>query len=144
VAVAQSARQGRSGPRAGWGGSGGPELSLRALNLTESQRGLIRDIRERHRGEGQQVGERLRQALQAQRKAVESVPLNEGLIRATTQELAAAQTDAAIHRARVFNEIWSVLTPEQQAQTTKLRAAREQRMQQRRDRQRRSGDAGNR
>lgn len=122
------------GPLGGGRGPGGPALALRGLNLTDTQQQQVRDIRARHREEGQKIAERVRAAMEAQRKAVEAVPLNEGVIRATTQALAEAQTDAAIQQATIFNEVWAVLTPEQQAQARKRQAERDARMQQRSER----------
>ena len=69
--------------------------------------------------------------MDAQRKAVETQPVNEGLIRSTTQALADAQTEMAIQQARMQGEIFTLLTPAQQEQLKKLRAARETRAQQR-------------
>src|SRR5688500_2016986 len=125
----------RGGGQFGGGrGAGGPALALRGLNLTDTQQQQVRESRERHRDEGQKIAERVRAAMDAQRKAVEAVPLNGGVIRATTQALAEAQTDAAIQRATIFNEVWAVLTPDQQAQARKRQAERDARMQQRGER----------
>ncbi len=129
VAPAQGPRGG--GPRAGRGGPGGPlgGLPLASLNLTQAQQDLIRDIRERNRAELQQVEARAREALAAQQKAVSAIPLNEGAIRATTLALAEVQAEIAVHQARIQNEVFAALTPEQQATVTKTRAEREQRAQ---------------
>jgi periplasmic protein CpxP/Spy len=134
VALAQGPRDGRPGPRGPRQAMGAQGLPLGALDLTDAQRGLIREITQRHRDDIQQAEQRLRQALTAQREAVQAVPLNEGLIRATAQELAEAQTAAAIARARREEEVRSVLTAEQLERAAKLRAQREQRMQERRER----------
>ena len=69
--------------------------------------------------------------MDAQRKAVATIPVNEQLIRSTTQELAEAQTEMAIQQARLQTEIFGLLTPEQQAQAKKLQAERDARAQQR-------------
>jgi Spy/CpxP family protein refolding chaperone len=58
--------------------------------------------------------------------------VNEALITTATQDMTQAQIDVAIHQARLNGEVWSVLTPEQQAQATKLRAERKARMEERR------------
>jgi Spy/CpxP family protein refolding chaperone len=114
------------GPRAGGpGGFGGPGLALRELNLTDAQQEQIRSIREQHRDEVVQAETQVRGAMEAQRRAVETIPVDEGLIRSTTERLAEAQTSAAIARARVFSETWAVLTPAQQSQAKKLEAQRE-------------------
>ena len=114
------------------GGFGGPgiALPLRDLNLTEAQQQQVRDIRERHRDDSQQIGERLRTAMSAQRKAVEATPVNESLIRSTVQELAEVQADAAIAQAHARSEILSILTADQRAQLSKLQAERQSRAQQ--------------
>ena len=132
------------GPRAGGpGGPGGPGRGMRgggpgglpfaALDLTESQQQQIRDIRERGRESARDAEQRVRQAMEAQRKAVEAIPINEGVIRATTQQLAEAQTEVAIHQARMLNEVWALLTPAQQEQAKTLQDQREARAAQRRD-----------
>jgi periplasmic protein CpxP/Spy len=121
----------RGGGRPGGPGRGGqfdmPGLGLRQLNLTEAQQQQVRSIREREAGELRQAQEAVRKAMDAQVEAVQTVPLNEGLIRQTTQALADAQTEAALQRARVFSEMWAVLTPAQQEQAKKLQAARDAR-----------------
>ncbi len=129
-------RRGGGPGGAAFGLLGGPDggLMLRELNLTEAQQQQVRDIRERHRDEAQQVGERLRAAMGAQRKAVETTPVNEGLIRSTTQDVADAQADAAIAQAHVRSEIVGILTAEQKAQLTKLQADRQARAEQFRQR----------
>ena len=118
---AQDAGAGGRGER---GAIRGPGIALRALTLTEVQQQQVREIRERYREAARGVQQRVRQAMEAQRKAVEALPVNEGQIRATTFELAEAQTEAAIQQARVNGEIWFVLTPEQQEQVAALREAR--------------------
>jgi len=122
----------RGGGPGGPGRVGGPgvALPLRELNLSDAQQQQIRDIRERHRDESRQIGERLRTAMEAQRAAVEATPVNESLIRSTAQQLADVQADAAVQRAQVRSEMLSVLTAEQQAQLSKLQADREARAQQ--------------
>ena len=71
-------------------------------------------------------------AAEKQRRAIETLPVNETLITSTTQDMTQAQVDIAIQEARLNSEIWSVLTTEQQAQATKLRADRQARMEERR------------
>ena len=127
------------GPRAGGPGrDGGPGgrgliggLPLASLNLTQAQQDLIRDIRERNRNEVRQADARLSRAHDAQRQAINAIPVNEGAIRATTLALAEVQAEIAILQARVQNEIFATLTSEQQAQVTKARAERDQRVRER-------------
>lgn len=122
----------RGGP--GDPGGFGQGLMLRQLNLTDAQKEQFKTITQQHRDQDRAAMERLRTAMQTQRKAVETVPVNEGLIRSTTQGLTEAQAEVAIQQARLRSELFALLTPEQQAQATKLQAQRESRMQQARPR----------
>lgn len=132
-------RHGGFGP-GGRGAFGHAGFGLRQLDLTDAQRTQVRDVMQRHRDEMQQAGKRLREAHEAQRAAIEAVPVNESLIRSTSQALANAQTDMALLQARVHNEVWSLLTPDQQKKANDLKATREtrkkERLQQRQDQRR--------
>ena len=137
AAFAQTAAPDRPGARGAGGALRGPGsvgLPLAQLNLTDTQRQQIRDLAEKRRQSGTQVQERLREAMNARRTAMETVPVNEGAIRATTADLAAAETDAAILQAHFRAEIVGLLTPEQQDQLKQLQAQREARGQLRRQR----------
>ena len=122
----------------GRGPDGGPGmgLPLRALNLTDAQQQQIRTMTQQNREQNRAVFQRVRTAMDAQRKAVATIPVNEALIRSTTQELVEAQTEAAIQQARLQTEIFGLLTPEQQADAKKLQTDRQARQQQRQQRQR--------
>jgi protein CpxP len=142
IAFAQGQGPGRRGP-GGFGGFGGPGrggpggpggLPLRGLNLSETQQDQIKQLMQQYRTQNQNVGEQLRTAMEAQRKAVDTIPVDEGLIRSTTQALVEAQTEMAIQQARLHSEIFALLTPDQQAQARKLQAERNQRVQQQRQR----------
>ena len=109
----------------------GMGLPLRALNLTDAQQQQIRTMTQQNREQNRAVFQRMRTAMEAQRKAVATIPVNEALIRSTTQDLAEAQTEVAIHQARLQTEIYGLLTPEQQAEAKKLQAERQNRQQQR-------------
>jgi protein CpxP len=120
---------------------------LRQLDLTDTQRQQVRDVMQRYRNEMQETGRRVRAAHQAKEQAVQSVPVNEGLIRSTTQTLAAAETDMAILQSRIHNDVWSLLTPEQQAKAKELReqrSARQQERQQQRQQQKQQKQQQNR
>lgn len=132
VAYAQGPGGPGRGGRFGAGGAAGLGLPVRELNLTDAQQDQIRDIVQRHRNEMRMVQDRLREAREEQRTLIEAVPPNEGAIRAVTlQKLAQAEADAAVLQAQVHNEVWNVLTPDQQAQATKLQADRDTRIEKR-------------
>lgn len=133
MAFAQGPRGDGPFGRGGRGmGPGRPGLALAELNLTEAQREQVRGIRERNREQTQALTQRFSEVAEKQRQAIETIPVNEGLITSATQDLAQAQVEMAIQEARLNAEVWSVLTPEQQAQATKLRAARKAQMDARR------------
>jgi protein CpxP len=139
VALAQGPGPGRRGP-GGPGGFGGPGgrgpggLPLQALNLTESQQDQVRQLMQQYRTQNQNADGQLRTAIEAQRKAMETIPVDEALIASTTRALVEAQTEMAIQQARLQGEIFALLTPEQQAQVRKLQAERNQRAQEPRQR----------
>jgi protein CpxP len=115
------------------GGPLGFGLPLRELQLTDAQQQQIRDIRSRHETQIREAASRLETARETQRKAVEAIPANEAQITAVTQDLVQAEVDVAIQASRLNTEVWSVLTPEQQAKAKELRARREARQGERRE-----------
>ena len=131
-------RRGPGGPGGpggfGRGGFGGPLAMLRQLDLTDDQRAQVRQVMDSHRDEQRAVGERVMAAHRAQRDAVTAAQFDEQAVRAKAAELAAAEADAAVLRAKVHSEVFAVLTPEQQAKAAELEAQREARAQQFRER----------
>jgi protein CpxP len=134
VAYAQGPRGGGRGGR-GFG-PGGPGLALNELNLTDAQREQVREIRDRYQEQIQTLSRRLGDLAAKQRQAIETVPVNETLITSATQDMTQAQVEVAIQEARINADIWSVLTPEQQAKATTLRAERKAQMERRRQERR--------
>jgi protein CpxP len=120
----------------GPGGFGGPMAMLRQLDLSEEQRTQVRQIMDGHRDELRAVGERVRAAHQAQNDAVTAAQFDEQAVRSKAAELAAVEADAAVLQAKLHSEVFAVLTPEQQAKAAELKAQREARMQQFRERAR--------
>lgn len=110
-------------------------LPLGQLKLTDSQRQQVRDLVQKQRQAGEPLRDRLRAAETARRAAMDAIPVNEGAIRSTTADLVAAQTDLAIHQARLRADIFALLTPEQQDRVRTLQNERRARAEQRRERQ---------
>ncbi len=115
------------------GRMGGPLLPLPLLGLSQAQMEQAKDVMSRHRYEMETAGKKVQAARQAQHKAVTAVPFDEGAIRAATDTTGAAASDAAVLRARVRSEIWTLLTPEQQAKAKTIEAQRASRHGQRKD-----------
>jgi Spy/CpxP family protein refolding chaperone len=125
------------GPPFGGPGRGGPmglSIPLRGLGLSEAQHEQVKTILEGYREEIRGAADKLGAAFRAQNDAVTTVPANESLIQARAAELAKVQTESALLHARVHGAVWAVLTPEQQAKATALKAERAQRMAQFRER----------
>ena len=70
----------------------------------------------------------------AQRTAIERVPADEAKITSLTQDLTQLEVDVAIQTARLNTAIWGVLTDAQKAEVTKLRADRQAKVGDRRER----------
>lgn len=135
LAFAQGPRGGPGGRGRGDGFGPGPGgLPLRQLNLTEAQRTQLQQIREQHRADMQSAMEKLAAARKAQRAAIESVPVDEAKIASLTQDLTQPEVDVAIQTARLNAAVWGVLTDAQKAQVEQLRAERQARASERRER----------
>ena len=110
------------GPRMGMEG-----LPLRGLDLTDAQREQVRGIMTARQADFKAIGDRLKTAHEAQRQAVTRVPVDENEIRARVSEASAVEADFAIFRARIHEQVYQVLTPEQQAKAKTLAAERQKR-----------------
>ena len=124
-----------------FGGPGGPDgrgfaagFALGQLDLSDAQKQQIRNITQRHREQTQPLVQRLDQAMQAQRVAIETSPVNEALVRSAAQDLAAVQVDLAVEQARLHSDIFGVLTAEQQEKAKQLEAQAQARQNERRQR----------
>jgi Spy/CpxP family protein refolding chaperone len=126
VSLFAQAGQGRGagplGPGVGPGGRGGfgAGFALGQLNLSDAQKQQVRDIMQRDRDNMRTTMQRLQQAMQAQRAAINQVPVNEQAVRAAAAGLAAVEADVAVAQARLHADIWNILTPEQQEKEKQL------------------------
>jgi periplasmic protein CpxP/Spy len=124
------AQGGPGGPggrgRMGGPGRGGPlaGLPLRELNLSDAQREQVKAIVDSHQAEMKAVGDRAMTARQALHAATTSASFDEAAVRARAAELAAVEADVAVGRARIFSDVYQILTPEQQAKVKELSGSR--------------------
>ena len=102
-------------------------LPLRGLDLTDAQREQVRGIMSARQADFKAIGDRLKTAHEARRQAVTRVPVDENEIRARVSEASAVEADFAILRARIHEQVYQVLTPEQQAKARTLQAERQKR-----------------
>jgi protein CpxP len=115
------------GKRGGFGrmAHGGAGLPLRQLDLTDAQREQVRGIVTARSAEMKTIHEKLRTARTAEHAAVTRVPVDENEVRARVTETAAIQADLAVIRARMHEQVYQVLTPEQQQKAKTLQSERQ-------------------
>ena len=120
-------------------GPGGPGargfdagFALGQLDLSDAQKTQVRDIMQRHRQQLQPTMQRLEQAMQAQRAAINQVPVNETAVRQAAASVASVQADLAVEQARLHADVWNILTPDQQEKAKQLEQQAQNRAQQRR------------
>lgn len=139
-----------AGPRGGFGGPGGPMgrgwrgpggpgmggpgalMMLGRLNLTDAQHTRVREILDGHRDEQRALGDKALAAHTALEAAINGDVFDESAVRTRAAEAASIDADMAVARARIYAEVWQILTPEQQAQAKKLQEERRERHEQRR------------
>ena len=110
----------RGGP-----GFGGPEF--RNLDLSDDQKAQLKKIRDAREAEFKAAFEKIGTARQGMRQLLEADSINEGAIRAKSQEVAAAEADLAILNAKLRKESMQVLTAEQLAKLKERAEKRGQR-----------------
>lgn len=115
----------------GFGGPGmmmrrmGPPL-LDQLSLSDAQRGQIRDIFSNARETLRPLVQQLREKQAAVRTTAESGTFDEAAVRAQAQEIADIQAQLIVARAQIRNQFLGVLTDDQKARLSELRAERMQ------------------
>ena len=128
---------GEPGPGRGMRGPGGPGgivPGLRALDLTDAQREQVKATMESHKAEFEAHSAKAVAARQALRAAVTAESFDEAAVRQKSADVAAADADGAVLRAKVHAEVWALLTPEQQQKAKTLRSQMEERRGQMRER----------
>jgi Spy/CpxP family protein refolding chaperone len=133
---APSAGAGRfGGPGFGRGGPGGPGGILgpafQRLNLTDAQQARVKEILASHRTDMQTLGSKAMTAHQALDTAIAGTTFDEATVRMKAADAATVDADMAVMRARVYNEVYQLLTPDQQSQLKQIQADMQQRMAQR-------------
>jgi Spy/CpxP family protein refolding chaperone len=119
--------RGPGGPGGGPFGMLGP-MMLGRLNLTDDQRGRVRQIVESHREEEKALRQRAMKAHEALLDAI-TATFDESAIRARAADVAAVDADQAVAQARVYGEILPILTAEQQQTLKDMQAKMKERQQ---------------
>ena len=107
-------------------GPGGPMAGmmmrgLAQLNLTDAQKTQLKEVREANKEATQALAKRMIAAREAMGDAVTADTVVEADIRAKAADVAAAEVDAALLRAKVHAQVFALLTPEQRAKAKELR-----------------------
>lgn len=125
----------QGGPGGGFGRHGGhgfgPMAGLSQLGLSADQQQQVQAAMAGHRDEFKALFARVRTARQAQQAAIEQVPVNEAQVRAAAAQLGAVEADMAVLRARAHEQVFSLLTPDQQTKAKQVQADRAARRAQR-------------
>jgi Spy/CpxP family protein refolding chaperone len=131
IAVAQSVkteRGNRQGPHREWSVEGakrgfhGGGAFLNRLNLTDDQKGKMKQIRESFAERNKPLREQLRAKRDELRQASEGGTFNEALATQKLTEMAGLQAKLMGERFKLDQEMQSVLTAEQKAQLEQLKA----------------------
>jgi Spy/CpxP family protein refolding chaperone len=109
-------------------------MMLGRLNLTDAQHTRVREILDSHRDEQRALGDKAFGAHTALEAAINGDVFDESAVRTRAADAAAIDADMAVARARIYAEVFQILTPEQQAQAKKLQEEMRERHEQRRAR----------
>ena len=122
-------RRGPGGPDGMRGMRGGPGFGgqFRNLDLTDDQKAQLKKIRSARQSEFKAAAEKMRTARQDMRQLLQADAINEGAIRAKSQEVAAAEAELAILNAKLRKESMQILTADQLARLKERAEKRGQR-----------------
>ena len=122
--------EGMRGPRGGgMRGPGGPGFAgpeFRNLDLSDDQKAQLKKIRDAREAEFK-AADKIGAARQGMRQLLDADAINEGAIRAKSQEVAAAEAELAILNAKLRKESMQILTADQLAKLKEQRGNRGQR-----------------
>lgn len=120
--VAVSAVEARPGcPLQGFGKHGGMfKQILTRLDLSDSQEHDIANVLKQHREQMQGLRTQMVEARKAQLATMTAESFNEEAVRQAAAKAAEIEVQLAVNRAKVFDEIRKLLTPEQQTTLQQL------------------------
>ena len=111
----------------GRGGPGGFGPMLGGVELNDDQRARAKEIVDSHREEQAALASRAMAAHDALEAAIGGDTFDESTVRTLAATAASIDADVAVARARVFAEVFQILTPDQQAAVKKTQANRKER-----------------
>ena len=105
---------------------------LERLDLSNDQRDRVKQILDSHRADQQALGDRAMKAHESLRDVVTGT-FDESAVRARAADVAAVDADRAVAQARVYGEVFQMLTSDQQQKLKQLQADMKDRVQKMRD-----------
>lgn len=112
----------------GWKGHGHPGHRLaKALDLSKEQKEQVNAIFRKHRDEIAPLRKDMVSGRRELRKLIQSDKPDEAAIREEAKKIAATSGDLAVGRAKMFQEVRAVLTPEQLKKFQALQEKRDRR-----------------
>lgn len=114
----------------GMGHERGMGFFAKSLNLTDEQKTQMKTIMQKEHASMKPLMTQMRQTHEALRQ-YEQGTFDEAKVRALATQQAQAHVEMTVAQTRIHNEMFQVLTPEQQTQMKAMQASREARMQER-------------
>jgi Spy/CpxP family protein refolding chaperone len=123
-------------PGAAFGhGFGGPRM-FQGLQLSDTQKSSIQELFASNREKLRPLHEQVQQQRRLLQEATEKQPFDESQVRFQAQELAKLQAEMMVAHAALMNQVTAILTPEQRATLSALKAERREHFKERRQHQR--------
>ena len=114
-----------------WGmGRGQMGFFAKSLNLTDDQKAQMKTIMQKEHASMKPLEQQMRQTHEALRQ-YEQGTFDEAKVRALAAQQAQAHIEMTVAQTRIHNEMFQLLTPEQQTQLKTMQARHEARMQER-------------
>jgi Spy/CpxP family protein refolding chaperone len=114
-----------------WGMGRGPMgFFAKSLNLTDDQKAQMKTIMQKEHASMEPVEQQMRQTHEALRQ-YEQGTFDEAKVRALAAQQAQAHIELTVAQTRIHNEMFQLLTPEQQTQLKMMQTRHEARMQER-------------
>jgi protein CpxP len=104
---------------------------VKDLQLTVQQKQQLKDIFAKNRPQTGPLMKQFGAERRAMRALIQADDIDEAAIRAQSAKVATIEADLAVQRARVAQEIRTILTPEQIAKAKELQAQRDKKMDER-------------
>jgi Spy/CpxP family protein refolding chaperone len=120
VAVSQTVKRAHAMHEFGFGGGHMMRFMADYLDLTDAQRAQAKEIMAKEKSTVGPMMKQLGQSHQQLRQLEESATFDEGKVRALASQNTQLMTDLIVEKARVKNQLFQILTPEQKAKMVKF------------------------